>query len=214
MNKKDFRHIFQGRISKITREFIRGFQFVANFKKTVAIFGSTRSLPGDHYYQEARELGKLLTKDSFTVVTGGGSGIMKAANRGAFEAGGESVGLNIKLAKRQAINKYVTKSISFQHFFTRKVMFSFAANVYVFFPGGFGTLDEFFEMTMLVQTKELHKPVLIIAVGKEYWQPLFSWLKNEVCKKRKAVSKDDLKIFHLVDSAKEAFELIKKYEIK
>ncbi|MDO8504205.1 MAG: TIGR00730 family Rossman fold protein [bacterium] len=209
MNGKKFHHIFQGRISRITNEFAGGFKFVANFKKTVAIFGSTRSLPSDHYYQKARELGDILTKAGFTVVTGGGSGIMEAANRGAFEAGGESVGLNIKLAKRQAINKYVTKSISFQHFFTRKVMFSFAANVYVFFPGGFGTLDEFFEMIMLVQTKELHKPVLIIAVGKEYWQPLFSWLENEVYKKRKAIAAKDLKIFHLVDSVKEALELIK-----
>ena len=210
MDGKSFRHIFQGKISRITDEFTGGFQFVDNFKKTVAIFGSTRSLPSDRYYQEARELGKFLTKAGFTVVTGGGSGIMEAANRGAFEAGGESVGLNIKLAKRQAINKYVTKSISFQHFFTRKVMFSFGANVYVFFPGGFGTLDEFFEMIMLVQTKELHKPVLIITVGKEYWQPLFNWLEGEVYKKQKAIDAKDIKIFHLVDSAKEALELIKK----
>jgi uncharacterized protein (TIGR00730 family) len=136
---------------------------------------------------------------------------MEAANRGALEGGGESVGLNIKLRKWQKINRFVKKSIGFDHLFVRKVMFSFAAPIYIFFPGGYGTLDEFFEMIMLVQTKEVRHPVLVINVGRGYWQTLFSWLEKEVYGKKKAISKDDLKIFHLVDSAKEAFEIVKKY---
>ena len=208
--KEDFRKTFSWRIFRIMSEFVDGFQFLAGLKKAVAIFGSTRALPKDPYYQEARKLGRLLAKDNFAVVTGGGPGIMEAANLGAYEAGGESIGINIELPEGQRINDYVKKSISFHYFFTRKVMFSFACCAYVFFPGGFGTLDEFFEMITLVQTKKLPKPVPVIVVGKEYWGPLFNWLKEEVYQKRKAVNKKDLSIFQLVDSAEEAYKIIKK----
>lgn len=199
------------RISKITAEFQKGFDFVSGLdKRAVGIFGSTRVPEKDHYYQEARKLAKMLAEAGYAVITGGGPGIMEAANRGALEGGGESVGLNIKLREWQKVNKFVSKSIGFDHLFTRKVMFSFAAPIYIFFPGGYGTLDEFFEMIMLVQTKEVHHPVLVINVDKNYWKPLFDWLEKEVYQEKKAISKNDLKIFHLVDSAKEAFELIKK----
>lgn len=211
-SRKNFSEFFQGKISRITKEFTRGFHFVADFKKAVAIFGSTRFFPKNPYYQEARKLGKLLAEAGFTVVTGGGPGIMEAANRGAFEEGGESAGLNIELQEGQVMNRYVKKPIGFHYFFTRKVMFSFASRGYVFFPGGFGTLDEFFEMITLIQTRKLAKPPVVIAVGKEYWNPLFKWLKSEVYEKRKAISKDDLGIFFLVDTAEEAFDLIKKYQ--
>lgn len=210
--KNNFHQVFQGRISRITQEFTRGFRFVADLKKAVVIFGSTRASGKNPSYLEAKKMAKMLAEAGHTVITGGGPGIMEAANKGALEGGGESVGLNIKLREWQKINRFVKKSIGFDHFFTRKVMFSFAANVYVFFPGGFGTLDEFFEMVVLAQTKELHKPVLIMAVGKKYWQPLFSWLEKEVYRKRKAVSKNDLKIFRLVDTAEEAFKIIQKYQ--
>lgn len=209
--KKNFHQIFRGKISRITHEFTKGFRFVADFKKAVVIFGSTRVPPEDHYYQEARELAKMLAKVGYPVITGGGPGTMEAANRGTLEGGGEPIGLNIKFREWQKINKFVRKSIGFDHLFVRKVMFSFAAQVYVFFPGGFGTLDEFFEMIMLVQTKEVHHPVLVVNVGKEYWQPLFSWLEKEVYQKRKFVSQNDLKIFHLVDSADAAFKIIQKH---
>lgn len=208
--KEDFRKTFSWRIFRIMAEFVDGFQFIADFKKAVGIFGSTRASSKDHYYQEARKLAKLLVKEKFSVITGGGPGIMEAANRGAFEAGGESVGINIQLPEGQRMNDYVKNSIGFHYFFTRKVMFSFACQAYVFFPGGFGTLDEFFEMITLVQTKKLPKPVVIIAVGKEYWLPLFNWLKEEVYQKRNAVNKKDLSIFQLVDSAEEAYKIIKK----
>lgn len=170
--KEDFRKTFSWRIFRIMAEFVDGFQFIADFKKAVDIFGSTRALPKSHYYQEARKLANLLAKEKYTVITGGGPDIMEAANLGAYEAGGESVGINIQLPEGQRMNNYVKSSIGFHYFFTRKVMFSFACQIYVFFPGGFGTLDEFFEMITLIQTKKLPKPVLVVAVGKEYW-PLY-----------------------------------------
>lgn len=208
--KEDFRETFQWRIFRIMAEIIDGFHFIADFKKAVSVFGSTSFTSQNHYYQEARKLGKLLAKAGYVVITGGGPGIMEAANRGAFEAGGKSVGLNIQLPEGQRTNPYVKSPMGFHYFFTRKVMLSFASQAYIFFPGGFGTLDEFFEMVMLVQTKKLTRPVPIIAVGKEYWQSLFDWLKKEVYQKQKAIKKKDLEIFLLVDSAEEAFEIIRK----
>jgi len=209
--EEDFRKTFQWRIFRIMAEFVEGLQFIADFKKSVAFFGSSRFSAKNPYYQEARKLAKMLTKEGFTVLTGGGPGIMEAANRGAFEAGGESVGLNIELLEGQAMNKYVTNPIGFHYFFTRKVMFSFACCGYIFFPGGYGTLDEFFEMITLIQTKKLSRKVSVVVVGKEYWKPLFNWLEKKVYKEHKAIDKKDLEIFHLVDSAEEAFEIIKHH---
>lgn len=209
--KEDFRTTFSWRVFRIMAEFVDGFQFIIDFKKAVGIFGSTMSKPEDHYYQEAEKLGKLLAKNKFIVITGGGPGIMEAGNKGAFKEGGKSVGINIQLPEGQRINDYVKSPIGFHYFFTRKVMFSLGCQAYVFFPGGFGTLDEFFEMVTLVQTKKLMDPVLIIAVGKEYWNPLFDWLEKEVYQKRNAIKKENLSIYKLVDSADEAFELIKNY---
>ncbi len=207
--EEDFRETFQWKIFKIMAEFIDGFHFLADLKKTITVFGSTSFLPKNIYYEEARKLGQLLAKSGFTVITGGGPGIMEAANRGAFEAGGESVGINIQLPEGQRMNKYVTKPIGFHYFFTRKVMLSFSSQAYVFFPGGFGTLDEFFEMITLVQTRKLAKPIPVIAVGKKYWKNLFDWLKSEVYLKQKSVNVKDLEIFQLVDSAEEAHRIIK-----
>ncbi len=212
--KEDFRKTFQWRIFRIMAEFVEGFQFIADFKKSVAIFGSTRFSPKNPYYQEARKLAQLLAKAGYAVMTGGGPGIMEAANRGAFEVGGESVGINIQLPEGQSMNEYVKSPIGFHYFFTRKVMLSSACCGYVFFPGGFGTLDEFFEMVTLIQTRKLPQQVSVVAVGKEYWQPLFHWIENEVFKKQKAVRRKDLQIFHLVDSAEEAFAIIKKTPIR
>ena len=195
-------------------EFVEGFEFITDFKRSVGIFGSTDFKEDNPYYQEARKLANMLSKEKFTVITGGGPGIMEAANRGAYEAGGESVGLNIELPEGQKTNEYVKKPMGFHYFFTRKVMFSFACNVYVFFPGGFGTLDEFFEMVTLIQTKKLPQPILVVAVSKDYWQPLFNWLDQGVCQKQKAIDKQDLSIFKLVDSAPEAFKVIKEFNKK
>ncbi|KKU85973.1 MAG: hypothetical protein UY15_C0018G0005 [Parcubacteria group bacterium GW2011_GWA2_47_9] len=207
----DFLANFSKRISRITAELVAGFQFVRGLKNAVSIFGSSRAQPGTSHYEEARKLAYSLAKEGRPIVTGGGPGIMEAANRGAYEAKGESIGINIKLPQWQWVNKYVTNSIAMRYFFTRKVMFSFAAKVYVFFPGGYGTLDEFFEMVTLVQTKKLVRKVLIIAVGKEYWNSLFAWIKQDAHIKYKAVKKEELDIVRIVDSAEQALRLIQKF---
>ena len=208
--KIDFKKSFTWRVLKIMGEFVEGFEFISELKgKTASVFGGTRFSSGHSVYKEAEKLGKLLVKEDYTVVTGGGPGIMEAANKGAYGAGGNSVGMNISLPSEQVFNKYLNKSENFHYFFIRKTMLSMASSVYIFFPGGFGTLDEFFEMLTLLQTKKLSHSVTIIAVGKEYWQPLFNWFSNELCQKYKTLSEQDLRLFKIVDTAEEAIKLIK-----
>lgn len=197
------------RIFKIIAEFVSGFEFLSKYDKTATFFGSARCDIKEDYYDGAVSLASMLSKDGFAVITGGGPGIMEAANKGATEAGGQSAGLNIILESGQRTNKYVKESESFHYFFTRKVMLSFASEVYIFFPGGFGTLDEFFEMITLVQTKKI-QPIPIILVGRDYWAPILQWIENDVYGKYKAIDKEDMDIYHLTDSAEEAFDLIKK----
>ncbi len=209
--KEDFRKSFPWRIFKIMAEFIEGFEFIADFKKKSAtIWGATRFTTDNHYYKEAEKMGSLLVEEGYAVVTGGGPGIMEAGNKGAYNKGGDSIGINIQLPESQRSNKFVNKSIEFYYFFTRKVMMSMASSVYVFFPGGYGTLDEFFEMVTLAQTKKLTHEVLIVVVGKEYWQTLSDWLEKEVYQKRGAIDESDLDLFKMVDSAEEAIEVIKE----
>lgn len=190
-------------------EFIEGFQFLADFKKTVTFFGSARFPEDNPHYKKARKLANLLGKAGFTIITGGGPGIMEAANRGAYEAKNHSVGLNIQLPYEQRINKYVKKGIGFHYFFTRKVILSYSAQAYVYFPGGFGTLDEFFEIITLIQTKKIVPKIPVICVGKEYWDPILKWIDKDVYGKFKAIDKEDEKIYTVVDSPEEAFKIIK-----
>ena len=196
------------RIFRIMAEFVEGFEFISQFSREISIFGSARFDEKDHWYKEARELGRLLAKAGFTVVTGGGPGVMEAANRGALEGGGESVGINIQLPLEQRINPYVTQGKGFHYFFTRKVMLSASAQGYVFFPGGYGTLDEMFEMLTLVETGKAQR-VAMVLVGKEHWKPLVDWLRSDVFMRDHAISAKDLGLFEIVDTAKEAFELMK-----
>lgn len=196
---------------RIMDEFVRGFEFTSKIGKAAAIFGSSRSVYRNYHYQEARKLASLLVKEKFAVVTGGGPGIMEAANRGAMEAKGKSIGLNIKLPYPQRTNKFVTRSMDFNYFFVRKVMFASACEAYLFFPGGFGTLDEFFEMVNLIKTQKLYRPPLMILIGKDYWQPLISWFFENLYIKHKTIDKGDFKNFHLADSAQEALEIVKKH---
>lgn len=205
----DFRRDFSWRIFRIMSEFIEGFQFLADLKKEVSIFGSARFTEKNPHYQEARKLAQLLGKAGYTVVTGGGPGIMEAANRGAFETGTESVGLNIQLPKEQRVNKYVKRSIGFYYFFTRKVMLAFSAQAYVYFPGGFGTVDEFFDILVIIQTKK-SPPVPIILVGKDFWEPLIEWFKKNMLVRHRAIAPADMKLFTVVDTAEEAFAIIEK----
>lgn len=206
---KDFRETAQWRIFRIMAEFVEGFQFLADLGPAVSFFGSARTSPASVDYKEARQLAYLLGKAGFTIITGGGPGIMEAGNKGAYEADAPSVGINIQLPMEQRINDYVTKSEGFYYFFTRKVMLSFCSQAYVYFPGGFGTLDEFFELVTLIQTKKI-PPIPIICVGKEFWQPFVDWVKKEMYEKFKAIDKEDMDIYQVVDSAEEAFEIIQK----
>lgn len=199
------------RIFRIMAEFVAGFDLLRKYRLAVTVFGSARSLPDSHWYQESQKLGYLLAKDGFTIITGGGGGVMGAANKGAYEAGGNSVGLNIKLPHEQRLNSYVTDSETFAFFFTRKVMLSFASEVYIYFPGGFGTLDEFFELVTLVQTGKITK-VPILLIGRDYWQPLLDWFSNTLLEKHRTIGKDDINLFHIVDSAEEAHALIQQLD--
>ncbi len=197
------------RVFRIMAEIVEGFHLLTKTKHEISVFGSARCAPTSHWYKESYALGKLLGKNGFTVVTGGGPGIMEAANKGAFEEGAQSVGLNIELPHEQRLNPYVTLSHGFHYFFTRKVMLAAAAQAYVFFPGGFGTMDELFELLTLVQTGKSSK-MPIVLVGKDHWAPLIAWLENSVYGTQDAIDPGDLRIFTVVDSAKEAFDIVSK----
>jgi hypothetical protein len=208
--KNDWRGSFQWRVLRVMAEFVDGFQFLADLKKTVTILGSARFPEDDQWYKEARKLGNMLAKEKFSVITGGGPGIMEAANRGAFEAGGDSVGLNIQLPYEQRINPYVKKAIGFHYFFTRKVMLAYSSQAYVYFPGGFGTVDELFEILTLVQTKKIFEKIPVILVGREFWGSMDAWMHQTMLGKHKAIDANDLKIYTIVDTAEEAMKIIKK----
>lgn len=197
------------RVFRIMSEFVQGFELLRKHGLAVTFWGSARMRPGDRYYKDAEELGAKLAKKGFAVITGGGPGIMEAGNVGAFKVGGKSIGLNILLPTEQKLNPYVTESESFDFFFARKVMLTFASEVYVYFPGGFGTLDEFFELVTLIQTKKI-EPLPIICFGKDFWMPLLQYFEKDLLKKHKTISKEDLDIFHLVDSVDEAYDYILK----
>ena len=201
------------RMTKIVEEFARGFYFLKNYGLTATFFGSARVTAQAPSYKEAYSLAFQLSKEGFDIITGGGPGIMEAANKGAYEAGGRSAGLNIQLQEEQRTNKYVKESEAFYYFFIRKVMLAFASEVYIFFPGGFGTLDELFELITLVQTKKI-EPIPIILVGREYWQPLLKWIESELYEKRGAIKKSDMKIYHLTDDADDALTRIRKMVVK
>ena len=199
------------RIFRIMAEFVSGFELLRKYRLAATVFGSARSLPDSKWYQESQKLGYLLGKEGFSIITGGGGGIMGAANKGAYEAGAPSVGLNIKLPHEQRLNSYVTDTETFSFFFTRKVMLSFASEVYIYFPGGFGTLDEFFELLTLVQTGKITK-VPIVLVGRSYWDPLVAWFKSSLYEEHETIGKDDVNLFYVVDSAEEAHEVITKLD--
>lgn len=200
-------HVSFRRLLKIVKEFRAGFKLVKKYDLAVTFFGSSRTSFDKSIYETATSLAAMLARDGFAVFTGGGNGIMEAANKGAYEAGGQSIGLNIKLPFEQQLNKYTTDKLEFEHFFTRKVVMSFASEAYVYFPGGFGTLDELFEIITLIQTGKI-QPIPVILVNKEYWTPLLLWIDEVLNKKNHAINPEDMKIYHLVDTAEEAHELI------
>jgi len=197
------------RIFRIMSEFVDGFEILRKYSTAATFFGSARCGAGDDIYKSAEELAARLAKSGFAIITGGGPGIMEAANVGAFKVGGKSVGLNIKLPMEQKLNPYVTESENFHFFFSRKVMLSFASEVYVYFPGGFGTMDEFFEIVTLIQTKKITK-IPVVLFDSDYWNPLLAFFKKSILKEYKAIDKEDLDIFHVVDSVDDAYKYIIK----
>jgi len=201
-------HEITWRIFRIMAEFVEGFQFLSEFTREVTIFGSARYPETNRWYKEARKLGGMLAECGFTVITGGGPGIMEAANRGAHEFHGVSVGLNIQLPLEQRINPWVNRGRGFHYFFTRKVMLAASAQAYVFFPGGFGTLDEMFEMITLIQTGKSVK-IPIVMVGHEFWDPLIKWIDTMLVDE-KTIDPEDRKIYRVVDHAEEAFDIIQR----
>jgi uncharacterized protein (TIGR00730 family) len=196
------------RILRIMAEFVDGFTFLARIQKSVTFFGSARLPETNSYYQMARELGKTLAEHGYTIVTGGGPGIMQAGNQGACEAGGDSVGINIQLPHEQRVNPYVRRSISLNYFFSRKVMLDFSAEAYIFFPGGFGTLDEFFELVTLVQTGKVSNDVPIIMMGRAFWEPLVTWMEDELLRNLHTINPDDLRIWKLTDDIDEVVSIV------
>lgn len=195
------------RIFRIMSEFVSGFDVLRKYSTAATFYGSARLTPRDPLYKEAENLAAKLARNGFAIITGGGPGIMEAANVGAFKVGGKSVGLNIILPMEQKLNPYVTESESFHYFFSRKVMLAFASEVYVYFPGGFGTMDELFEMVTLIQTKKIQR-IPIVLIGKDFWSPLLTFFKEQMCLKYHTISEVDIDLFYLADSVDEAYDYI------
>lgn len=197
------------RTFRIMAEFVQGFDNLAMITRGVSVFGSARTHPNDANYIAARETGKLLAEAGFEVITGGGPGIMEAANRGAQEAGGVSVGCNIELPFEQIPNPYQNLSLTFKYFFVRKTMFIKYSNAYIIFPGGFGTMDEVFEALTLIQTRKIRNfPVVLF--NSQYWRGMLSWISS-VMLNEKNINPEDLQLLHLTDSPKDAVDFIIKW---
>jgi len=199
------------RVFRIMAEFVEGFEKMSSIKPSIAVFGSARTKPNDKCYKMTVKVSKELTKKGFGIITGGGPGIMEAANRGAKEVNGSSTGINIELPNEQGSNPFIDKDklLSFRYFFVRKVMFFKYAQGYVIMPGGFGTIDELFEVLTLVQTGKTQK-VPIVVMGVEYWKPLMKWIEDYMAK-FKYIEDFDMDLFKLTDDPKEAAEIIYQF---
>ncbi len=196
------------RMKKINKDFRGAFKLLMEHPDTITFFGSARFGEQHPYYQKARELSaKIVREVGSTIVTGGGQGIMEAANRGAHDANGKSVGMTIQLPHEQVTNEYVNYSTDFYYFFSRKVALSFTARAYIFFPGGFGTMDEFFEILTLKQTGKID-PIPIILVGNDYWGPLMQYIDSVLLEKFQAINPADTRLYHLTDDLDEVIQII------
>lgn len=195
------------RVFRIMAEFVEGFEELAAIGPAVTFFGSARVKSDNKYYKLAEQTAAIIAKAGFSIITGGGSGIMEAANKGAAKAGGKSIGLNIELPQEQIPNNYQNLSLHFRYFFCRKVMFLKYANGFIAFPGGYGTMDEFTEALVLIQTfKQAYFPVILF--GSEYWAGLVDWMKKDMLAKHKFIEPEDLKVFTLCDDPQRAADVI------
>jgi uncharacterized protein (TIGR00730 family) len=206
-----FVHEDPWRIFRIMAEFVDSFQTMSQVGPAVTIFGSARTKPDDKYYHAAQEIAKGLAKHKLAVVTGGGPGVMEAANKGAAHVGGKSVGLNIELPHEQTGNRFANVPVHFHYFFSRKVCFVKYSLAFIFMPGGFGTLDEFFEVLTLVQTQRIPQFPLIM-FGREHWKGLIHWMKSELQVRHGYISPGDLDLVQIVDEPQEAIDIIRAYQ--
>ncbi len=204
----DYKTSDSWRVFRIMGEFVGGFDSLSTVTRGVSVFGSARTKDGDSNYIAARETGKLLAEAGFEVITGGGPGIMEAANRGAYDAKKMSIGCNIELPFEQQPNPYQTKSLTFKYFFVRKTMFIKYSNAYIIFPGGFGTMDELFEALTLIQTRKIRNfPVVLF--NSQYWRGMLQWMTSTMLNE-KMINAEDLSLIHLTDSPKDAVDFIIK----
>ena len=202
----DFQHDFTWRIFRVMAEFTEGLEFVSELKRPVTFFGSARTPRTSLHYKAAVQLARKLGRDGYTVITGGGPGIMEAANKGAHQVKAPSVGLNIQLPFEQRTNKYVQKSVGFYYFFSRKSMLSTSAQAYVFFPGGYGTMDEFFTIVTLIETGKIEaRPIVLY--GYDFWKPFDAFIKEKMLNER-SIDVDDVSIYSIVDTVDEAFRIV------
>ena len=204
----EFTHTDTWRVFRIMGEFVEGFDELATVTRGVAIFGSARTPADNPFYAAAQETAALLAKAGYTVITGGGPGIMEAANRGAFEAAGASIGCNIELPFEQAPNPYQTRSLKFKYFFVRKTMFVKYSNAFVIFPGGFGTMDELFEALTLIQTRKI-KNFPVILFGSEFWAGMLDWLEHTILKNN-YIAAQDRGLLSVTDSPAEVVDIVRR----
>jgi uncharacterized protein (TIGR00730 family) len=196
------------RLGSVDDELQSGYNVIRKYHKTVTIFGSARTPEATPYYEAARQLGSKLAEHKYAVITGGGHGIMEAANRGSFEAGGESIGFNIALPHEQTLNPYTTESLSFSHFSPRKIAMTLYADAYVYFPGGFGTLDEMMEILTLVQTgKTVKTPILLF--GTKFWKPLDTMIRQSMLEQEHLISPGDELLYRITDDIDEVVTMIR-----
>ncbi|HUO58904.1 MAG TPA: TIGR00730 family Rossman fold protein [bacterium] len=206
----DFKEQDTWRMFRIMSEFVEGFENLRDVRPAVTLFGSARTLPNANDYQLSRKIAYGLSKKGFSIITGGGPGVMEGANLGAHEAGGRSIGCNIELPFEQKPNPYINLPVNFHYFFIRKVMFLRYASAVIVLPGGFGTMDELFEVLTLVQTHKID-PFPIVLIGREFWKGMVEWVENSILGDRRYIDREDLKIFHLVDEPEEAIRIVTKY---
>ena len=199
-------------VFKIMAEFVQGFESLAKIGPCVCVFGSARTKPGEKYYELAVDISKRLAQEGFGIITGGGPGIMEAGNKGAHEAGGRSVGLNIDLPFEQHFNAYVDhdKNLNFDYFFVRKVMFAKYAQGFIMMPGGWGTMDEFFEIATLIQTGKFTQTPMI-CIGRDYWSGLFDWMRKTMLEEHQNISPGDLDLIKLFDTADEVVAYLSEF---
>ena len=201
------------RQTRINTDFSNGFKVLSKYSNTVTFFGSARLTEGNAHYEHARSIAATLAQNGYTIVTGGGGGIMEAANRGAYEAGGNSIGFNIQLPKEQSLNHYISDSTPFRYFFSRKVLLAYSAQAYVYFPGGFGTLDELFEIMTLIQTHKMEKAPIIL-VGTAFWGPLDAYIKTVLRDEFKTIHSKDTDLYTITDDTEQILRVLRNYKRK